>query len=331
MRDYPLQIYISGDKKTIIIHPFVDRKNDGIGIARYVSKKLKYSCSDAELGKSIFDGFDYIIGKYEKDEDIDEPEEKVKSIPWTKRGTLKILKYKDGTYELYLEYVNHQVMTTETAATRRLPADITAEEMGRELKAAFEFVFDYALRQEICVFHSEKEGLLFVPCAVGTTGYVLADFCVNAAEPYSPKEIRDAAEKAFGYAAENPKDKRTSKERKQNLPWREFSKYKSFHGFVKAHHCIEMHRLTDGRLVFIPNLRFDSYDSQYVDYVVIQTVKSGGISDEELKDEIFTVLERSRLITEKSEEYRSMRDDPKNDRFWNFVKDIAAQLKDQQF
>lgn len=331
MRDYPLQIYISSDKKSVIIHPFVDRKHDGIGIADYVTEKLKYSCGDAELGKSIFNGFDYIIGKYERDEDIDEPEEKVKSIPWTKRGTLNILKYKDGLYELCLEYVNHQVMTTENVTNRKLPADITAEKMGREVKAAFEFVFNYALRQEICVYHSEKEGLFFVPCAVGNTGYVLADFCVKVEEPYSPKEIRAAAERAFGYAAENPKDKRTSKERKQNLPWREFSKYKSFHGFVKSHHCIEMHRLTDGRLVFIPTLRFDSYDSQYVDYVVIQTVKSGDISDEELKDEIFAVLDRSRLITEKSEEYRGMRDDPKNDRFWSFVKSIAAQLEGQQF
>ncbi len=315
MRDYPLQIYILSDKKALIIQPVVGRKSDGIGISGYFSGNLKYSCSDEEFGKSIFNGFDYIAGKYENDEDIDEPDEKVKAIPWTKRGMVSILKYKNGAYELFLEYVNHEAKTTETAATRKLPADISAEEMGRKVKAAFEFVFDYAQRQEICVYHSEKEGLFFVPCAVGKTGYVLADFCVRVEEPYSPKEIRAAAEKAFGYAAENPKDKRTVKERKQNLPWRELSKYKSFHGFVKSHHCIEMHRLTDGRFVFLPTLRFDRYDSCYVVYVKIQTVKSGGISDEEFKDEIFAVLDRSRLITEDTE----------------YVRSIAAQLENQQF
>ncbi|MDE6591725.1 MAG: hypothetical protein K2K57_01495 [Oscillospiraceae bacterium] len=331
MRDYPLQIYISSDKKSIIIQPVVGRISDGIGISGYFSGKFRYSCSDEELGKSIFNGFDYIIGKYENVEDIDKPGEKVKGIPWTKRGMLCILKYKDGPYKLFLEYVNHEVMTTSTATTRELPANISAEEMGREVKSAFDFVFDYALRQEIYVYHSEKEGLFFVPCAVGKTGYVLADFCVRVEEPYSPKEIRAAAEKVFAYAAENPKDKRTSKERKQNLPWREFSKYKSFHGFVKSNHCVEMHRLTDGSYVFIPTLRMFTYGSEFVEYVEIQTVKSGGISDEEFKDEIFAALDRSRLITEKCEEYRDMRIDPKNERFFEYVSSIAAQLEKQQF
>lgn len=324
MRDYPLTLFVSSDKKSLLIQPSVGRKSDGIEIFGYVSEKLKYSCSDAELGKSVFDGYDYIIGKYENDEDTDEPN--VKNIPWTKRGRVAIFKYKDGTYKLFLEYVNHEVMTTETLTTRKLPADISAEEMGREVKAALEFVFDYAQRQEIYVYYSEKEGLFFVPCAVGKTGYVLADFCVRVEEPYSSEEIRAAAEKAFGYAAENPKDKRTSKERKQNLPWREFSKYKSFHGFVKSHHCIEMHRLTDGRFVFIPTQRSFIYGSEFVEYIELQTVKSGGISDEEFKDEIFSALDRSRLITEKKEEYGY-----DHERYFEYVESIAVQLKDQQF
>lgn len=325
MRGYPLDIRVLSDKKSINIQPYVTRKNGGLGQACNIDSKLKYSCSNAELGKSVFDGFDYIIGKYERDEDIDEQNEKLKSIPWTKRGTVFMSKDKDGNYTLEFCYVNHVVMTTETVISKKLTSNITAEEMGREVKSAFEFVFDYALRQEICVFYSEKEGLYFVPCAMGTTGYVYADFCIKVDEPYSPKEIRAAAEKAFDYATENPKDKRTIKERKQNLPWREFSKYKSLNSFVKSHRCIEMHRLTDGRLVFIPSESLYNYDSDYVNYECLQTVKNGDISDKELKDEIFDTLERSRLINEKSEEYNDYK------RFVEYVKSIAAQLEGRQF
>lgn len=300
MRDYPLDVFIQSDQKNIYAVPVVCRKHDGIGKFGYISGKLKTSCSDDELGKMVLDSFDYILGKYENDEDVDEPNGK--GIPWTKRGEIQVQKEKSGEYRFFLHYVNHEIMTSETLGERHYPADITREELGKEIRSALKTVFDYGKRQEISVFHSDKEGLFFVPNAIGTTGYVLADYCVRVLSPYSCGDIRAAACNAFDYAAANPNDKRTKKERKENLPWREFSKYKSFHGFVKSHHCVEMHRLPDGSFVFLPTLRSEIYGCEFVEVIELQNVKKADISDSEFKDELFANFERCRLIYEKHEE-----------------------------
>ncbi|MCM1525054.1 MAG: hypothetical protein NC120_11420 [Ruminococcus sp.] len=325
MREYPLSIYIKCDKKICHIIPCVQRKHDGVGIAAYVTSSLPFaSRSDGELGKAVAGGFDYILRKYENDEDIDEAV--TKQIPWKKRGNVHIIRYKSGEYKISIDYINHEIMTTNTAAVRKYPADISVEELGKAVRSAIELALDYMNRQEITVYHSDQEGLLFVPNAVGNTGYVLSDRCIRVLPPYIPEDIRAAAKEAFDYAAANPADKRTKKERKENLPWREFSKYKSFRGFVKSHHCVEMHRLTDGRLVFIPTLRIDTYESLFAECDAIRIVRSGGISDEKFKEELFAAFELCRLIYEKDKEP----DTVKCEGFFEYIGELAGQLESEE-
>lgn len=310
MRKYPVQFYIFSDKKNFYCRPCVLGKN-GAGIVNYDFAKPKYSCASAELGQTVFDGFDFIVNEYS----VNEPENST-SIPWKRRGEVLVMKYENGEYRIIPEYVNHEIMTTESIEVRRYPSGITAGEMGEAVKSAMECAFDYALRQEIDVYYSDKEGLLFVPMAISRTGYVLADYCRFVPKPYSAEEVRRAVEDVFNYAKENPEDKRTNKERKENLPWREYSKYKSMHGFIKAHNSIEMHRLTDGSYVFIPKLRLCGYDTCYVNYENIETLRNAGITDSEMKEEIFAALERSRLMTEKHDE--TFRQPDHNELFFSY-------------
>ena len=292
---------IISDKKDIYIRPVVQRKHDGVGKTGYVSAKLKYSCDFSELGNKILEGFDYILSKYDNDGDIDENNEK-KSISWQKRARISICKEESGQYRISSCYVNHEIMTYGKIEEHTYPSDVSAEQLGKAAKSAFEVSFDYALRQEIAVYYSDNEGLLFIPMARNKTVYVPADYCELVSKPFKPGDVAKTVRSVFDYAAENPCDKRTKKERQASLPWRNYSKYKSIHGFIKTHHSIEMHRLTNGSIVFLPKLRFDGYYSHYREYDAIKTIRNGNITDSELTDEIFSTLERSRLITQKSEE-----------------------------
>lgn len=317
MRGYPLHVWIDSDKKVYNIRPEVERKPGGPGCFGYVTAKPKYTCTPLELGTAVFDAFDYILNKYEKDEDPDIQNEN-KKTSWKKRGDITVCKYENGTYHITLRYVDHEIMTTEDYETRYYPADITAEEFGKELKKTFDDVFEYAKRQEIAVFYSEKEGLLFVPFVIAKTGYVYADYCKAVEAPYAPEKIREALNDVFNYVTEHPEDTRTNKERKEQLPWRNVSKYKSMHGFVKSHYGIQLHHIPNGQYEFISCLSFSVFDSSFVTYSIKMTCEDT-LSDEELKKEIFDALERSRLITDKNREKGNSAE------FWHLVNEVKAQ------
>ncbi|MBQ8780973.1 MAG: hypothetical protein IJZ72_04815 [Oscillospiraceae bacterium] len=303
MRDYYLHISIESDRKHIYILPSVPRLHDRVGITGYKFYKLKYSSDPSLIGKNIKEGLGYIVSKYVDHEGPDyDNNEKYKGIPWRKRSGVSLSIQKDGTYSVTPTYVDHEIMSHSYLDSQYYPSDVSDEELGKGVLEALERSYEYSLRKEIAVYFSEKEGLLFVPMALNRTGFVLTDFCRCVKAPYNAEEIRSALDEALKFAMENPEDKRTNKERKENLPWREYSKYKSMHGFVKTHYCFEIHILPDGTHIFMPTLRWDSYDSQFIEYSDVKKTYSGGITDEELKAEIFESLEICDLIYKKHDQ-----------------------------
>ncbi len=301
MRDYPYNVYVESDRKQMYILPTVSRLHDGVGILGYVFHKLKYSSDPSLIGKKVKESFDYIDSKYANNEDAD-MSEKYKGIPWKKRSMIVIVKAKDGTYSITPTYVDHEIMTCSYLDKQNYPADISDEELGNAVILGLERSYNYSLRKEIAVYYSEKEGLIFVPMAINRTGFVLTDFCRCVKTPYNAEDIRSAIDDAVKFVSENPEDKRTNKERKENLPWREYSKYKSLHGFVKTHHCIEIHILPDGTYIFMPTLRLTVYGPEFIEYDCVKKTYSNGITDKELKDEIFESLEISELLYKKHDE-----------------------------
>ena len=300
MRDYPLSVYIQTDRKKMYILPSVGRLHDGVECYGYVFHKLNYSAELSLIGQKVREGFDYILSKYENNEDYEHTNDQHKDIPWKKRSMIIISKKKDGTYSVTPTYIDHEIMSCSYLDKQSYPDGISDEELGKAVIDGLERAYDYSLRKEIAVYFSENEGLLFVPMALNRTGFVLTDFCCCVKAPYNAEDIRSAIDEAFKYAAENPEDKRSAKERKENLPWREYSKYKSMHGFVKSHHCFEIHILPDKTHVFIPTLRFDKFDSQFIQYDNLRKIYRGGITDEELKAEVFESVEICDLIYKKN-------------------------------
>ena len=302
MRDYPYHVYVETDRKQMYVLPVVDRLHDGVGISGCIFYKLKYSDELSLIGKKVKESFDYIDSKYANNEDPDYTNNQHKSIPWKKRSMISITKRDDGTYSVTPTYVDHEIMSFSYLDSQYYPADISDEDFGKAVIEGIERSYNYSLRKEIAVYFSEKEGLLFVPMALNRTGFVLTDFCRCVKAPYNAEDIRSAIDDAVKFVDENPEDKRTNKERKENLPWREYSKYKSMHGFVKSHHCFEIHVLTDGTHIFIPTLRFDNFDSQFIEYDTVKKTYNGGITNDELKAEIFESLEICDLIYKKHKE-----------------------------
>lgn len=319
MRDYPYYVYVETDRKQMFILPAVARVHDGIESFGYIFYKLKYSDEISLIGKKVKDGFDYITSKYANNEYAD-MSGKYKGIPWKKLSKIMIKKDKDGTLTVTPTYIDHEIMSCSYLDSKHYPSDISDEELGKAVIEGLERSYNYSLRKELAVYFSEKEGLLFVPMALNRTGFVLTDFCRCVKAPYNIEDIRSAIDDAVKYVTENPEDKRTNKERKENLPWREYSKYKSMHGFVKTHYCFEMHILTDGTHIFIPTLRFDKFDSKFVLYDdFLKKTYSGGITDEELKHEIFESLEICDLIYKKHDQNYH------HDIFFAYVKQLAIE------
>lgn len=99
MRDYPLQLSIESDGKSIYIHPVVESIHGG-GCIEAPYMKLKYSCSPSELGECIKNSFLYIKKKYENGEEPDQSKE-YKSISWKKRAVFLRVKIAMGILRWY--------------------------------------------------------------------------------------------------------------------------------------------------------------------------------------------------------------------------------------
>ncbi len=324
MRDYPLQLSIECDGKHIYIHPVVYFLN-GPGRVEGPYMKLKYACTASTLGESITDSFLYIKKKYENREEPDCSKD-YRSVSWRKRASLSVLQDQDGHVKMIPEYTDHEIMTTSNVEYQYCSAKCSVDILGETAYRCLQKSFDYAKRKEIAVYYSETDGLLFVPMAINRMGYVLADFCVCVKAPYVPEEICDALNAVKTFLEENPEDTRTNKERKDNLPWRAYTQYKSMHGFVKNHHCIQIHILVDGNLEFIPNLRMDSYDSCFVPYVELKSVVGNDSTSTEIAEELWKTFEVCDLIYKKNKEPDSS---CHHDIFFEYVNELRKQRNDK--
>ena len=323
MRDYPLRLSIECDRKYIYIHPIIGYIN-GPGRVEGPHIKLKYTCETSALGEAIIDSLLYIKKKYENGEEPD-CSKNYRSISWRKRASLSVVQDREGHFHMIPQYTDHEIMTTSNIEYKYCPAECSLDVLGETAFACIHRSFDYAMRKEIAVYYSEKEGLLFVPMAVNRTGYVLADFCICVKKPYQPEKINEALNTVKTFLENNPEDTRTNKERKDNLPWRAYTQYKSMHAFVKHHHCIQIHILVDGSLEFIPNLRMDGYDSCFVPYEVLKSVLVENITSAEITEELWRTLEVCELIYEKSMEPDSS---CHNDIFFQYVNELKKQRND---
>ena len=323
MRDYPLQLSIESDGKNIYIHPVVESIH-GSGCIEGTYMKLKYSCSSSELGECIKNSFLYIKKKYENGEEPDQSKE-YKSISWKKRAAFLASQNSNGHIKMIPEYTDHLIMTNSSIEHLYCLAERSVDALGNAAFDCLQKSFDYAKRKEIAVYYSDEDGLLFVPMAVNRTGYVLADFCVCVKKPYSPEEVCDALNIVQKFLEMNSEDNRTNKERKNNLPWREYSKYKSMHGFVKKHHCIQIHILVNGNIEFIPNLRIDSYDSCFVPYEHLKSVIVYNRYSEEITQELWKTFEVCDLMYKKSREPDTS---CHNDIFFEYVNELRKQRND---
>ena len=112
MRDYPLQLSIESDGKSIYIHPVVESIH-GSGCIEGTYMKLKYSCSSSELGECIKNSFLYIKKKYENGEEPDQSKE-YKSISWKKRAAFWASQNSNGHIKMIPEYTDHLIMTNSS-------------------------------------------------------------------------------------------------------------------------------------------------------------------------------------------------------------------------
>lgn len=306
---YPSSVYVESDRKQMYVRYF---GGDDICIAY----KLKYSAEPSIVGKRVKECLDNIDNT-----DLVQSDS-YKSIPWKKRLTVIVSKENDGMYTITSTYVDHEIMTYSYIEREKYPSDVSDEELGKGVISALEYCYNYMLRKELAVYYSDQEGLLFVPMLISRTGYVTGDFCCCVKAPYNADDIRFAIDNVVSFISDNPEDKRTNKERKADLPWREYSKYKSMHGFVKTHYSIELHILTDGTYVFLPTLKFDKYDSQYVVYDCLKKTYNTPITNDDLKEEIFESLKISELIYKKSlEEDKTVH----HDIFFGYVKQLVQE------
>lgn len=323
MKDYPLQLSIESDGKNIYIHPVVESIH-GIGYIEGPYMKLKHSCSSSELGECIKNSFLYIEKKYENGEEPDQSKD-YKCISWKKRAVFWASQNSDGHIMMIPEYTDHLIMTNSHIEYLYCSAECSVDALGNVAYDCLKKSFDYAKRKEIAVYYSDEDGLLFVPMAVNRTGYVLADFCVCVKKPYAPEEVCDALNIVQKFLEMNPEDHRTNKERKDKFPWREYSKYKSMHGFVKKHHCIQIHILVNGNIEFIPNLRIDSYDSCFVPYEQLKSVIDCDRNSEDITKEMWKALEVCDLMYKKREEPDTS---CHHDIFGEYVNELRKQRND---
>lgn len=293
MKDFEI-ISIKSDGKSYVVIPFVKLINGASG-ADENAAKLKITASDAELGRAVIKTFDYIKEKHKKGEFCTA----IKNFPsWKKYEDVTIHLYDDGKTVLELDYKDEPYYSYQLIENREFH-DITPEQLGAEIKKAYELVFSYANRQQAILFLSEKEGLKIAAMAQNNRGeFVIADYCERINPPYDSSTVCQTLNSVFEWAKNNPLDKRSSKERKDNPPWREFTRFKSWRGFCCDNMSIYVLRPDNGSLVFVPSRRSTSCGSSFAHYSVHQTTLHAGASADEVFEYMLAAFEKSKELSQ---------------------------------
>ncbi len=290
MKDFEI-VTIKSDGKSYIVIPFVKCIN-GIHAADENTIKLKITDSAEKLGEAVMKSFDYIKEKHTKGELCTE----MKNFPsWKKYEDITVHLYDDGKIVLGLDYKDEPYYSYQQIETRAFYG-IIPEQLGDEIKSAYELVFSFAHRQQAILFLSEKEGLKIAAMAQNSRGeFVTADYCERIDPPYDSSAVCRVLNRVFEWAKYNPIDKRSSKERRDNPPWREFTRFKSWRGFRSDNLSIYVLRPDNGSLVFVPSRRCTSDFAHYSEH---QITLHAGSSDDEIYKYMLAAFEKSRELSE---------------------------------
>ncbi len=293
MKNYE-SVTIKSDGKSYIVIPFVKLINGAHG-ADENAVKLKITASTAQLGEAVMKSFDYIKEKHEKGEFCTQ----MKNFPsWKKYEDIIVHFFEDGKITLELDYKDEPYYSYQLIENREFH-DMTPEQLGAEIKNAYELVFSFAHRQQAILFLSEKEGLKIAAMAQNSRGeFVIANYCERINPPYDSSTVCQTLNSVFEWAKNNPLDKRSSKERKDNPPWREFTRFKSWRGFCCDNMSIYVLRPDNGSLVFVPSRRFTSCGSDFAHYSVYQTTLRAGASDDKVYEYMLAAFEKSKELSQ---------------------------------
>ena len=287
-------VTIKSDGKSYIVIPFVKLINGAHG-ADENAVKLKITASDTQLGEAVMKSFDYIKEKHEKGGVCAD----MKNFPsWKKYEDVIVRFYEDGKIILELDYKDEPYYSYQLIENREFHG-ITPEQLGTEIKKAYELVFSFARRQQAILFLSEKEGLKIAAMAQNSRGeFVTADYCERINPPYDSSSVCKTLNSVFEWAENNPTDKRSAKERKDNPPWREFTRFKSWRGFCCDNMSIYVLRPDNGSLVFVPSRRFTSCGSGFAHYSIHQATLRAGASDDEVYECMLAAFEKSKELSQ---------------------------------
>lgn len=287
-------VTIKSDGKGYIVIPFVKLINGAHG-ADGNAVKLKITASDTQLGEAVMKSFDYIKEKHEKGGFCND----MKNFPsWKKYEDVIVRFYEDGKIILELDYKDEPYYSYQLIENREFHG-ITPEQLGTEIKKAYELVFSFARRQQAILFLSEKEGLKIAAMAQNSRGeFVTADYCERINPPYDSSSVCKTLNSVFEWAESNPIDKRSAKERKDNPPWREFTRFKSWRGFCCDNMSIYVLRPDNGSLVFVPSRRFTSCESSFAHYSIHQATLRAGASDDEVYKYMLAAFKKSKELSQ---------------------------------
>lgn len=294
-----LRAHINFEKKMYRFRPLTGREsNSVIRCALKVLFEEKLGCSAETLGQHLLDTFDYLAKNPTHTAEEEREIENKNRTSWKNGELLEIVKCDDGSYLFYPHFRDFRANFYDIADNFSAPTDADAATLGEIIIECFRLCEMYAKRAQLMLFLSDKEGLGICSMAIAKQGnYVLSDYCERLLPPYDSASLKAAIDRAAEHCRNNPDTALSKKELKENAPWKSYSAYKSWNGFVKHNHAIRLMVLPDGSYNFSPEMRFDDYDSHFVPYSCISTVLDNSCTDERLFKRVLRTFENSRNLS----------------------------------
>lgn len=292
-----LMVHVISEKKKYRFLPFTRRENNGMLCAYKYFITQDFGCSAEQLGQDLIDTFDFIV-KNPTHSFADERENREVYYSWKKSEVLCVNRDEQGNYTIDVGIRDFRINYKDSIDFVKIPAGADAVQLGEALLECFRLCDMYAKRAQLMLFLSDKEGLGICSMAIAKQGnYVMSDYCERLLPPYDSASLKAAIDRAAEHCRNNPDTALSKKEQKENAPWKSYSEYKSWHGFVKHNHAIRLMVLPDGSYNFSPEMRFDDYDSDFVPYSSLSTMLDNTCTDERLFKRVFRTFETSRNLS----------------------------------
>lgn len=292
-----LMVNIYFEKKKYRYIPLTRREDNAIRVGFRMLFEETLGCSAETLGQHLIDTFEF-VEKNPTHTPEEEREGNLK-VSWKNSEFLGVRRREDGNYWFYPRFREFRADFYDSADNFSLPANADAKALGEMIIECFRLCERYAKRAQLMLFLSDKEGLGICSMAIAKQGnYVLSDYCERLMPPYDSASLKAAIDRAAEHCRSNPDTALSKKEQKENAPWKSYSAYKSWHGFVKHNHAIRLMVFPDGSYNFSPQMRFADYDSHFVPYSCISTVLDNNCTDERLFRRVLRTFENSRYLSE---------------------------------